>query len=42
MMFSILIPTRGRPAMAEDTLLSILNTQSIENEVLFYLQEDDE
>ena len=42
MMFSILIPTRGRPTMAEDTLLSILNTQSIENEVLFYLQEDDE
>tara|TARA_Y100000593_G_C4298356_1_gene331932 strand:- start:1145 stop:1912 length:768 start_codon:yes stop_codon:yes gene_type:complete len=27
--------------MAENTLLSILNTQSTKNEILFYLQEDD-
>ena len=40
-MISLLCPTRGRPKEAERLLKSFQNTQKNENEILFYVQNDD-
>ena len=40
-MFSIVIPTRGRPKLAENLIKSVKNTQVFTNEILFYISEDD-
>ena len=41
-MFTLLCPTRGRVQYAKQLLISFRNTQKYENQLLFYLQEDDE
>ncbi len=41
-MISLLCPTRGRPSQAERLLKSFLNTQKNENQILFYVANDDE
>ena len=41
-MISLLCPTRGRPNQAERLLKSFLNTQKNENQILFYVANDDE
>ena len=40
-MISLLCPTRGRPKEAERLLKSFQKTQKNENEILFYVQNDD-
>ena len=41
-MISLLCPTRGRPQQAERLIKSFLNTQKNENQLLFYVANDDE
>ena len=40
-MFSLLLPTRGRVKYAENFLQSVLTTESFDNEIIFYIQNDD-
>ncbi len=41
-MISLLCPTRGRPNQAERLIKSFLNTQKYQNQILFYVADDDE
>jgi len=41
-MISLLCPTRGRPNQAERLIKSFLNTQKNQNQILFYVADDDD